>query len=149
MQSLYGLYPRGARDSLRLECGLCLYGHDLDRTTTSVETSLLWAMSLARRADRKRAGGFPSAELILEQIQSKKVDRVNILDYRGRLKHLCVKGPSYLMGMIMKKFLQRFGVKKTSDDGGENAICCSELLLRLIGLKIVVFVELVMPRRFN
>ena len=53
----------GARDSLRLECGLCLYGHDLDPTTTPVEASLLWGISKNRRSDGERAGGFPGSEL--------------------------------------------------------------------------------------
>ena len=58
----------GARDSLRLEAGLCLYGHDLDLTTTPVESSLLWALSKSRRAEGPRAGGYPGAETILAQI---------------------------------------------------------------------------------
>ena len=68
----------GARDSLRLECGLCLYGHDIDTTTTPVEASLLWGISKARRADGERAGGFPGADLILEQIQTKDVVRKRV-----------------------------------------------------------------------
>jgi aminomethyltransferase len=59
----------GARDSLRLEAGLCLYGHDIDTGTTPVEGSLLWALSKVRRADGARAGGFPGAEVILGQIR--------------------------------------------------------------------------------
>ena len=51
----------GARNSLRLEAGLCLYGHDIDTTTTPVEASLLWAMQKVRRAGGARAGGFPGA----------------------------------------------------------------------------------------
>ncbi|MEE4377212.1 MAG: glycine cleavage system aminomethyltransferase GcvT [Candidatus Competibacteraceae bacterium] len=58
----------GARDSLRLEAGLCLYGHDIDTTTTPVEASLLWALSKVRRADGARAGGYPGAEIIFRQI---------------------------------------------------------------------------------
>ena len=68
----------GARDSLRLEAGLCLYGHDIDTTTTPVEASLLWAISKNRRADGERAGGFPGAELILEQIQTKAITRKRV-----------------------------------------------------------------------
>jgi len=68
----------GARDSLRLECGLCLYGHDLDPTTTPVEASLLWGISPARRTDGVRAGGFPGSELILEQIKTKAITRKRI-----------------------------------------------------------------------
>jgi len=58
----------GARDSLRLEAGLCLYGHDIDEATTPVEASLAWAISKARRAGGARPGGFPGAELVLEQL---------------------------------------------------------------------------------
>jgi len=68
----------GARDSLRLECGLCLYGHDLDATTTPVEASLLWGISKNRRSDGERAGGFPGSELILNQIKTKNVNRKRI-----------------------------------------------------------------------
>jgi aminomethyltransferase len=57
----------GARDSLRLEAGLCLYGHDMDSATTPLEASLLWAISKARRAGGERAGGFPGAEQIFAQ----------------------------------------------------------------------------------
>ena len=60
----------GARDSLRLEAGLCLYGHDMNDTTTPIEASLLWAISKARRADGPRAGGFPGAESIFAQQQN-------------------------------------------------------------------------------
>lgn len=68
----------GARDSLRLESGLCLYGHDIDQTTTPVEASLLWAISKVRRTDGERAGGFPGADIILEQIATKDVARKRI-----------------------------------------------------------------------
>ncbi len=54
----------GARDSLRLEAGLCLYGHDIDTTTTPVEAGLAWAVNKRRRAE----GGFPGAEVILRQL---------------------------------------------------------------------------------
>jgi len=57
----------GARDSLRLEAGLCLYGHELDTETTPVEAALMWSISKARRADGERAGGFPGAERIFAQ----------------------------------------------------------------------------------
>ena len=56
----------GARDSLRLEAGLCLYGHDIDTTTTPVEAALEWAIQKARR-EGDRAGGFPGADIILDQ----------------------------------------------------------------------------------
>jgi len=60
----------GARDSLRLEAGLCLYGHDMDTHTSPIEASLLWAISKVRRADGARAGGFPGAERIFAQQQN-------------------------------------------------------------------------------
>ena len=58
----------GARNSLRLEAGLCLYGNDIDTTTTPVEAGLNWAMQKVRRADGARAGGFPGAAKILAQL---------------------------------------------------------------------------------
>jgi aminomethyltransferase len=57
----------GARDSLRLEAGLCLYGHDIDETTTPVEAALEWSVQKTRRSGGARAGGFPGAEKILAQ----------------------------------------------------------------------------------
>ena len=54
----------GARDSLRLEAGLCLYGHDIDETTSPVEASLVWSIGKARR----NAGGFIGAERVLREI---------------------------------------------------------------------------------
>ncbi|EGU41949.1 glycine cleavage system protein T2 [Vibrio ichthyoenteri ATCC 700023] len=68
----------GARDSLRLECGLCLYGHDLDETTTPVEASLLWGIQKVRRSGEARAGGFPGADIILTQIETKQVARKRV-----------------------------------------------------------------------
>lgn len=58
----------GARDSLRLEAGLCLYGSDLDETTTPVEAGLAWAIQPVRRRGGARAGGFSGADVILDQI---------------------------------------------------------------------------------
>jgi aminomethyltransferase len=58
----------GARDSLRLEAGLCLYGHDMDTATTPVEANLGWAIQKARRSGGEREGGFPGAEVILSQL---------------------------------------------------------------------------------
>src|SRR5262249_33781770 len=54
----------GARDSLRLEAGLCLYGHDINETTTPVEASITWAIQKVRRAGGARAGGYPGAAVI-------------------------------------------------------------------------------------
>ena len=57
----------GARDSLRLEAGLCLYGHDIDTRTTPVEGALEWSIQKGRRHGGARAGGFPGADKILSQ----------------------------------------------------------------------------------
>jgi glycine cleavage system T protein (aminomethyltransferase) len=59
----------GARDSLRLEAGLCLYGHDIDTTTTPVEGALEWSIQKSRRNGGARAGGFPGADKILSQLE--------------------------------------------------------------------------------
>jgi aminomethyltransferase len=58
----------GARDSLRLEAGLCLYGHDIDTTTSPVEAALVWAIQKARKPGGARAGGFPGAARILHEL---------------------------------------------------------------------------------
>jgi glycine cleavage system T protein (aminomethyltransferase) len=58
----------GARNSLRLEAGLCLYGNDIDTSTTPVEAALNWAIQKVRRTGGARAGGFPGAEKILAQL---------------------------------------------------------------------------------
>ena len=58
----------GARDSLRLEAGLCLYGHDIDTLTSPVEAGLTWAISKARRVGGIREGGFPGEDRILAEI---------------------------------------------------------------------------------
>ena len=58
----------GARDSLRLEAGLCLYGHDMNEQTSPVEAGIIWSISQSRRADGAKAGGFLGAETILAQI---------------------------------------------------------------------------------
>jgi aminomethyltransferase len=66
----------GARDSLRLETGLCLYGHDIDRTTTPVEAGLVWSIGKRRRAD----GGYPGAAVVARQLaEGVRRRRVGIL----------------------------------------------------------------------
>jgi aminomethyltransferase len=59
----------GARDSLRLEAGLCLYGHDIDTTTTPVEAALTWSIQKSRRQGGARAGDFPGAAKILRELE--------------------------------------------------------------------------------
>lgn len=58
----------GARNSLRLEAGLCLYGNDIDSTTTPIEAGLNWALQKVRRTGGARAGGFPGASIVLGQL---------------------------------------------------------------------------------
>ena len=60
----------GARDSLRLEACLCLYGHEIDTTITPVEADLTWAIQKSRRLGGARSGGFPGAHIILDQLVS-------------------------------------------------------------------------------
>ena len=60
----------GARDTLRLEAGLCLYGHDIDTGTTPVEAALTWAIQKVRRPAGERAGGYPGAAVIESQLAS-------------------------------------------------------------------------------
>jgi aminomethyltransferase len=60
----------GARDSLRLEAGLCLYGHDIDATTTPVEGALEWSIQKSRRKGGARSGGFAGADKILHQLEN-------------------------------------------------------------------------------
>jgi aminomethyltransferase len=65
----------GARDSLRLEAGLCLYGADLDTVTTPVAAGLDWAIQKVRRRDGARAGGFPGAGAILAELEAGPAQR--------------------------------------------------------------------------
>ncbi|MEO3713863.1 glycine cleavage system aminomethyltransferase GcvT [Roseateles flavus] len=71
----------GARDTLRLEAGLCLYGHDIDTSTTPVEGALTWAIQKVRRAGGARAGGYPGADIVNEQlangVQRKRVGLIS------------------------------------------------------------------------
>jgi aminomethyltransferase len=60
----------GARDSLRLEAGLCLYGHDMNQDTSPVEAGLTWSIAKSRRAGGGKEGGFLGAETILDHIAS-------------------------------------------------------------------------------
>jgi aminomethyltransferase len=61
----------GARDSLRLEAGLCLYGHELTPSIDPVQAGLVWSISKSRRADGARAGGFPGASVIFQRMADK------------------------------------------------------------------------------
>ena len=69
----------GARNSLRLEAGLCLYGNDIDTGTTPIEAGLNWAIQKVRRSGGARAGGFPGADLVLGQLDgTRKLERQRI-----------------------------------------------------------------------
>jgi aminomethyltransferase len=69
----------GARNSLRLEAGLCLYGNDIDATTSPVEANLNWAMQKVRRTGGARAGGFPGAHKVLAQLDgTQAVERLRV-----------------------------------------------------------------------
>lgn len=72
----------GARDTLRLEAGLCLYGHDIDETTSPVEAALTWAIQKVRRPGGAREGGYPGAAVIAGQLSgsapSKRVGLVGL-----------------------------------------------------------------------
>jgi len=69
----------GARNSLRLEAGLCLYGQDIDTTTTPVEAGLNWAMQKVRRTGGARAGGFAGADTVLGQLDgTEPINKVRV-----------------------------------------------------------------------
>ena len=72
----------GARDTLRLEAGMCLYGHDIDTTTTPIEAGLGWAIQKVRRPGGARAGHYPGASVIEGQlatgVQSKRVGLIGL-----------------------------------------------------------------------
>ena len=68
----------GARDSLRLEAGLCLYGHELDEATSPIEASLLWSIGQVRREAGSRAGNYPGAEIIFQQIKGEHINRKRV-----------------------------------------------------------------------
>ncbi len=74
----------GARDSLRLEAGLCLYGHDIDASTSPVEAGLNWSIQKSRRSGGARPGGFPGAAKILAQLDDKPMRRRVGLQPEGR-----------------------------------------------------------------
>jgi len=74
----------GARDSLRLEVGLCLYGHELSPTIDPVQAGLLWSISKVRRPSGERAGGFPGADIIFERIENKPALRRVGLSVEGK-----------------------------------------------------------------
>ncbi len=88
----------GARNSLRLEAGLCLYGNDIDTSTTPVEAALNWAIQKVRRSGGEREGGFPGSAIVLEQFQnpqSLRRKRVGLI----ALERIPVREPAVLENM--------------------------------------------------
>lgn len=74
----------GARDSLRLEAGLCLYGHDMDQSRSPIEAGLLWAIQKCRRPGGEREGGYIGAKVIAQQLQDGVAEKRVLLDVEGR-----------------------------------------------------------------
>lgn len=74
----------GARDSLRLEVGLCLYGHELSVDTDPVQAGLMWSIAKSRRAGGNREGGFPGADVIFDRIENKPALRRVGLSVEGK-----------------------------------------------------------------
>ena len=85
----------GARNSLRLEAGLCLYGNELDESTTPAEAGLLWAVQKVRRTGGLRAGGFPGAARLLAQIADPALRTRQRVGLRG-LERVPVREPAPL-----------------------------------------------------
>ena len=93
----------GARDTLRLECGLCLYGQDLNETITPIEAGLKWAIQKVRRIGGEREGGFVGQEKILKQIEEQPYFKREAFFPDGRAP-------------------LRSGTKLFTDDSGKNEI---------------------------
>jgi aminomethyltransferase len=94
----------GARDTLRLEAGLCLYGHDIDEHTTPVEAGLAWAIAPARRPGGARAGHYPGADKIAGQlaggVQIKRVGLVGLERIPVREGAVLVDGQGHKLGHV-------------------------------------------------
>jgi aminomethyltransferase len=94
----------GARDTLRLEAGLCLYGHDITTTTSPVEAALTWAIQKVRRGGGAREGHFPGAAVILAQLErgapSKRVGLVGLERAPVREGTLIVDAQGHKLGTV-------------------------------------------------
>ena len=94
----------GARDTLRLEAGLCLYGHDINDTTTPVEAGLTWAIQKVRRPGGAREGGYPGADKIAAQlaggVQIKRVGLVGLERIPVREGATLVDGQGHKLGHV-------------------------------------------------
>jgi len=94
----------GARDTLRLEAGLCLYGHDINETTSPVEAGLTWAMQKVRRPGGARAGGYPGATVIESHLggaaPSKRVGLIGLERVPVREGTLIVDAHGHKLGTV-------------------------------------------------
>ena len=110
----------GARNSLRLEAGLCLYGSDLDPTTTPVEASLTWAIQKVRRAGGAREGGFPGATKVIAQLAAST-------GAAGRLDHETLKRKR--VGLVaLERVPVREGTVLRNAEGTDVGLVTSGLL---------------------
>lgn len=104
--ALPGVKPAGlgSRDTLRLEAGLCLYGHDITETTTPVEAGLTWAIQKVRRAGGARHGGYPGAPVIDSQLASgavvKRVGLVGLERVPVREGAVIVDAQGHKLGVV-------------------------------------------------
>lgn len=111
----------GARNSLRLEAGLCLYGNDIDTTTTPVEASLNWAIQKVRRTGGAREGGFPGAAKVLAQLAAATAGAA------GRTDHDTLKRKR--VGLVaLERIPVRDGTLLQSFEGQDIGVVTSGLL---------------------
>lgn len=119
----------GARNSLRLEAGLCLYGQDMDANTTPVEASLTWAISKVRRVDGARAGGFPGASKILAAIAQST----------GGITHIAQNGTKKRVGLVaLERVPVREGVELQTQEGQRIGTITSGLLSPSLGKPVAM-----------
>jgi aminomethyltransferase len=94
----------GARDTLRLEAGLCLYGHDINETTTPIEAGLTWAIQKVRRPGGPRAGHYPGASAIEGQLATgasrKRVGLLGLERIPVREGAIIVDGKGHKLGHV-------------------------------------------------
>ncbi|EGR47733.1 uncharacterized protein TRIREDRAFT_78864 [Trichoderma reesei QM6a] len=110
----------GARDSLRLEAGMCLYGHDLDDTTTPVEAGLSWIIP----PERRKAGGFHGAEVILPQLTPKSKGGAGVERRR--------------VGFVVQGAPAREGAEIQSKDGDKIGVITSGVPSPTLGKNIAM-----------
>ena len=134
----------GARDSLRLEAGLCLYGHELSTEIDPVQAGLLWSISKSRREDGARAGGFPGAQLIFERITDKPALRRVGLTVDGKRP---VREGQAVMDETGREVGKICSACYGASVGGPIAMAYIERALGQPGTKLLVAVRPENPRR--